>query len=150
MKSQTPYKPQGYYYRMAPPTNLEQNNYYSTGREWSGDVSNDLSSTGKRMLWTINLRPGKKLADEEQGLPVGSINGNAHTKEYNNTKAPKKSHQGKVKILEIVQTRSIPEDEENDTVILTHRDMKADKKSDEVACETRWMWVDPSACWYIA
>lgn len=102
------------------------------------------------MLWTINLRPGQRFVDEEQGIPVGSMNGNIHTNEYNNSKAPEQSYQGKVKMLEIVQTRSIPEDEENETVILTHRDVEGDRNSDEVTCKTRWMWVDSGACRYVA
>lgn len=135
MESQTPYQPQEYY-RMTP-TNTPERYHHSAAQEGSGGVSNDLSNTGKRMLWTINLRPGQKLVDEEQGLPIGSINSHAHAEEYNKTKALKKAYD--VKIIEIVQTRSIPEDEENETVILTHRDLKGNEKSNEVACETRWM-----------
>lgn len=110
-----------------------------TGQLQPEYVTNDVRGTGKRILWTINLRPGQKMIDEEQGLPATAVNGKNHMDEHNKLKAPYEFIQRKVELLEIVQTRSIPEDEENETVILTDRDIKGDEKGNRVACETRWM-----------
>ncbi|KAL9111495.1 MAG: hypothetical protein Q9187_007916, partial [Circinaria calcarea] len=68
------------------------------------------------------------MIDEEQGLPAIETNGKNHMVEYNKLKAPKDFIQRNVELLEIVQTRSIPEDEEKETVILTERDIKGDEK----------------------
>lgn len=97
------------------------------------------TATGKQIQFRIPLWPNRKLVDEEQGHLTTSINANTHSNHPVRPKIHRKYSSAKPTTLEIVQTRSYPERDRQETVILTDQTLDDQGRDDDVPCEIRWM-----------
>lgn len=122
---------------------------YSTAPDDYESARPEISTaTGKQILFRVPLRSNRKLVDEEQGLGTSSIKADTQSNKPTRPKYHRTYSKTKPKTLEIVQTRSYPERDRQETVILTDRKL-GDQGDDDVPCEIHWMLADfstPNVC----
>jgi hypothetical protein len=148
-----------------------QTQYYQQGNQYfqppgqypqghTAITNDDLSSNGKRIVWNINLRSVRaKLGDEEQGLKseiADFANGDLTLTTSKPHLRSRKSNGTQAKVLEIIKTRCLPEEDGQETVELTVKDdldndedrsdhdaarEKIEKAENEVAADIRWLHI---------
>jgi hypothetical protein len=97
------------------------------------------TATGKQIQFRVPLWSNRKLVDEEQGHHTPSINANNHSDKPARPKIDRRYSSAKPETLEIVQTRSYPERDQQETMILTDRKLGDQGGDDDCPCEIRWM-----------
>ena len=102
------------------------------------DISN---ATGKQIQFRVPLLSNQKLIDEEQGGGAVSVNGAEQGGKKVRPRIDREYSKTKHRTLEIVQTRSYPERDRQNTVILTDRKLDDQPSGSEStdAPDIRWM-----------
>lgn len=100
------------------------------------------SSSGKRIGFQINLRSAQENAldgGSEISRSISTANAELNGRKRAIPEKFRDYRSGAEEILQIVQTRHIPEDEGEDTVILTLRGKKGEAVGEETSSDVRWM-----------
>ncbi len=116
-------------------------------RQGTGDL--DGRKSNKKLRYTIPLRHKRKIsADEEKGL--------GEEKEYNTGNFTPPGRRGREnsrgssafllpKLLEIVSTKWVPDDDGREVVTLTTKDGAANMAHASMCCESRWAHIQSEA-----
>lgn len=100
------------------------------------------SSSGKRIGFQINLRSAQEnVSDGDSGISrsISAAYAVSNGRQRPISEKFRDYRSGAEEILQILQTRHIPEDEGEDTVILTLRGSKGDAIGEETSSDIRWM-----------